>query len=279
MLTTKEYLELDLKKNKTEEEKQLLIEYNKNLIDRFPFLTPRNVWTGEIVNNFDYTWSELDCMPIGWRIAFGEQLCEEIKQELLKVQEKDPGGGYPESYYTTNYDSDKIIPYLEGYRITEIKEKWGELRWYDNGAPTSVHNVISKYEKLSRFVCIDCGKEAKYLSNGWISPFCEECAINMFNRNKEFLNIDDDSFDKEFMIIKSKQFTKSDLCVIILYIKQEEEDQMINDLYYNLLEEAEGNKDLLMEWIEGLKDMLEKDENEYEYIFDEESGCNKVVIK
>ena len=35
---------------------------------------------------------------------------------------------------------------------------------------------MSKYEKLSEEVCIHCGKQAKYISLGWISDLCEDCA-------------------------------------------------------------------------------------------------------
>lgn len=58
-------------------------EENKALIERFPFLLPRNRWTDEIPDDFNYDYTELDAMPNGWRIAFGEQMCEEIAEALL----------------------------------------------------------------------------------------------------------------------------------------------------------------------------------------------------
>ena len=120
---------------------------NEQLLERYPFLIPRNVWTDKIIENTD--WTLLDDMPQGWRIAFGEQMCEEIREVLIK------------------YD------YLYKYRITQIKEKYGSLRWYDNGAPKEVHDIIMKYEKLSETTCILCGKPATLISRGWISPFCD----------------------------------------------------------------------------------------------------------
>ena len=122
----------------------------EELIERYPFLIPRNVWTDKIIEDTD--WTLLDEMPTGWRIAFGEKMCEEIREVLIK------------------YD------YLDKYRITQIKEKFGGLRWYDNGAPKGVSDIIDKYEQLSYITCITCGKPATLVSKGWISPYCNECA-------------------------------------------------------------------------------------------------------
>jgi len=97
------------------------------------------------------TYTELDDMEPGWRKAFGIQMCEEIKQALKKHN------------------------YLYKYRITQIKEKFGTLRWYDEGAPKEVHDIIDKYENLSWDTCICCGKPATKITAGWISPYCDDC--------------------------------------------------------------------------------------------------------
>lgn len=99
------------------------------------------------------TYTELDFMPEGWRKAFGIKMCDEIKKELKKYK------------------------FLHKYRIAQIKEKYGSLRWYDFGAPNNskIQEIIDKYEVISEKTCIDCGKPAKYRTNGWISPYCENC--------------------------------------------------------------------------------------------------------
>ena len=149
--------------------------------------------------------------------------------------------------------------YEDKYRIIQIKEKFGGLRWYDNGAPIGrlsedyeevtrrlfrpfpeeydsekyvmvldhidnyesmydennelkenareiweqndanaiehyrkhriiekckVHDIIAKYETLSRKTCICCGKPAKYITLGWISPFCEDCIKGVNDKYK-----------------------------------------------------------------------------------------------
>jgi hypothetical protein len=98
------------------------------------------------------TYTELCSMPEGWRKSFGVQMCKDIKQALLKTSKQA----------------------LYSYRILQIKEKYGELRWYDANATHDVYAVILKYEELSRNTCIVCGESAKYTTTSWISPYCEK---------------------------------------------------------------------------------------------------------
>ena len=121
----------------------------------------------KIIHNYPLQWihciptfTELDSMPIGWRKAFGIQMCKEIKAELKKIK------------------------HLKKYRIMQIKEKYGSLRWYDSGNNIEIQNIIDKYEEISARTCIDCGKPAKYISKGWISPYCENCIDKNFEYDR-----------------------------------------------------------------------------------------------
>lgn len=127
---------------------------NKSLCEKYPFLLPRNRFSGEVVEDYDYSYTELDAMPDGWRKVFGEQMCEEIQNELNKLSEED-----------------KLK-----YRILQIKEKYGYLRWYSNWHTDEIAKIITKYEELSERTCIKCGAAATKISLGWISPWCDECA-------------------------------------------------------------------------------------------------------
>ena len=105
------------------------------------------------------TYTELDAMPSGWRKTFGIQMCEDIKAELKKHKGA-----------------------LRKYRITQIKEKFGGLRWYDEYSTEKIwKEIIPKYEELSYKTCIDCGKPAEYVSCGWISPYCGNCRDKYHN--------------------------------------------------------------------------------------------------
>jgi hypothetical protein len=75
------------------------------LINKYPFLMPKywnpNTMQYEVDKDYKYTFTLLDEMPDGWRKAFGEMMCEEIKQELVRCD------------------------YLDEYMIIQIKEKYG----------------------------------------------------------------------------------------------------------------------------------------------------------
>ena len=126
-------------------------EFNHNLIEKYPFLKPKYYqFDDEDVNNpYDYSWTLAEDIPKGWLLAFGEDLFKELKEAL----------------------GDEI----KDYRVLQIKEKFGQLRWYDTGASQAVDDVIDKFTNLSETTCIACGRPAKYISKGWISPFCENC--------------------------------------------------------------------------------------------------------
>ena len=70
---------------------------NKELIEKYPWLQIRNVWTNEKLDD-EFTW--LDDLPEGWRKAFGLQMVEELDQILRKAN------------------------YQDKYKIIQIKEKW-----------------------------------------------------------------------------------------------------------------------------------------------------------
>lgn len=107
MISTKQYIEL----RNNDPENPEIIEYNKALLERYPFMEPRNVWTGESIEDYTYSWTLADDIPDGWRVAFGDQMLEELREELIKFN------------------------YLNDYRPLQIKEKYGTLRWYDSGIP------------------------------------------------------------------------------------------------------------------------------------------------
>lgn len=99
------------------------------------------------------SYTELGALDKGWRKAFGIYICKDIKRALLA------DGGWKR---------------LRMYRIDQIKEKFGELCWYDHGGNEETDNIIAKYTYISRHTCITCGKSADYVTKGWVEPYCRE---------------------------------------------------------------------------------------------------------
>lgn len=140
--------------NKRQKKKLIKIK-NKKLTNRYPWLLPRSVWTDKILNDYDYTYTEADCFPAGWRKSFFKEMHEELREELIRCD------------------------YIDEFRVFQIKEKWGMLAYYAGSIPQecNVYEIIHKYERLSETICIDCGKldVPNIPINGWYSPICECC--------------------------------------------------------------------------------------------------------
>lgn len=131
------------------------IKKNKKLIQKYPFLQTKDFQGNK---TFECTW--LDFMPEGWKQCFGELLCEDI----LKVLQKSSIS-------------------LEDFTILDIKEKFGTLRVYCTGSnelECELEDIINKYEYLSKYTCVLCGKVNVPIYGGWISPYCDECACKSY---------------------------------------------------------------------------------------------------
>jgi hypothetical protein len=126
-------------------------EQNKQLVERYPFLLPRNVFTDELPEDYDYSYiNGIGEIPCGWEKLF-LQMCEDIRQPLIDAGQ------------------------LETFRFVQIKEKYNRLECYNNGATEKVHEIIDKYTMMAGYICTNCGKPATFETNGYIASYCDEC--------------------------------------------------------------------------------------------------------
>lgn len=123
---------------------------------KYEWLKIRNVFDDDYIYDDDgsyLSWAE--GIPDGWYKAFGEQMIDEL-----------------------HYILDKWC-FTDRYRIMQIKEKFGMIRWYDNGVPQYMceeyDEWLDKYERLSEETCIKCGDKATHMTTGWIVPLCDKC--------------------------------------------------------------------------------------------------------
>lgn len=124
------------------------LEDNKRLVAEYPFLAVYDIANK---SEIDYCFTMLDEMPPGWKEAFGEEICKEIKDVLVEHN------------------------CLNEYSVLQIKEKFGMLRWYGNRTSREIEQIIAKYEEKSGHTCICCGAPATQMILNWISPICDEC--------------------------------------------------------------------------------------------------------
>ncbi len=151
--------------NKYEDLKNAPIDSNDHkrwLLMEYPWLRMEE---DEAINYLDIekdkVYTFIDCAPSGWA-----KLCEDLCAELKPLLEK--------------------VGYVDKYRLCQVKEKFGGLRWYHCGVPVAIGDehfaLIRKYEALSCNTCCVCGAPATKMSTGWISPFCDKCAEGINGR-------------------------------------------------------------------------------------------------
>lgn len=134
---------------------------NKKLVKKYYWLMPKNVWSGKIPKDYDYTWINWGCSP-GWEKAYGNMYMEELGDEIKRIGQKD-------------------------FMILQEKEKYGSHRLYTNGTSEKAHEIIAKYEHISEHVCYFCGRPDTHVTDmGWVLPVCPKCYEKKWRRGSKF---------------------------------------------------------------------------------------------
>lgn len=96
---------------------------------------------------------------------------------------------------------------------SQVKEKFGGLRFYVNGADESVHSMINFAEQLSYHVCEECGKMDETvvcMGQSWIRTLCYECRSLLRPNEKDFhLQAMDTHVKKIKAIAEAEDFRKN----------------------------------------------------------------------
>ena len=58
--------------------------------------------------------------------------------------------------------------------VTQIKEKFGGLRFYHEGGDEHIAGLVAMSEAMTSFICEECGSLGKRRSGGWIRTLCDE---------------------------------------------------------------------------------------------------------
>lgn len=130
---------------------------NYELCMKYPILIPKIGFDGEVADNYEYDYTELNNIPVGWANAFGEQWAAEVQDAINKLPEN---------------DREKVY-------ILQLKEKFGVFSQYFNYTTDDIDAIIRKYEIISKRTCIRCGAKATKILTSWISPYCYGCSEKM----------------------------------------------------------------------------------------------------
>lgn len=85
-----------------------------------------------------------------------------------------------QNYIDWKIENNKLSP-LEAESLqvvaTQIKEKYGTLRFYANGGDEATDGMIGLAESFSAHTCEGCGNVGKNYNDGWVRTHCEPCEV------------------------------------------------------------------------------------------------------
>ena len=110
--------------------------------------------TSYLVENFPNLYAEVGLSPQESCMAFGLE-CGDGWFDIIREL------------------SEKIEPL--GAVASQVKEKWGELRFYVSNGTDEIFDLIDKAEQKSAETCELCGEPGRTTGSGWIRTHCSEC--------------------------------------------------------------------------------------------------------
>jgi hypothetical protein len=132
-----------------------------------------------------------------------DQLCSHIQHHIdWKNEQRERAIKYNEMITEAGYGNrEPLQEYYKGYRdidekieealakglrpvpdtipqvvVTQVKEKFGTLRFYYNGGDDIIDGMVRMAEGMSGCTCEECGKPGGRRGGGWIVTLCDEHA-------------------------------------------------------------------------------------------------------
>ena len=148
----------------------------KQLYDKYPKLFGQKDWP---MNRTSMCWN-FECSD-GWYDLI-DRLCSEIQAHI-------DGENSNIIYKKESGKLLKDAPEYPQVEATQVKEKYGGLRFYVNYYDEYIRGLISMAETMSYGICETCGNPGKPNDEGWITTLCEPCRAayeaRWLRRNKE----------------------------------------------------------------------------------------------
>ena len=110
-------------------------------------------------------------VPIGWSKLF-EDLLENIRRREVYL----------------DYQTDKPLEEYIPVRIVQVKQKFGDLRfYYDGGNDNIILSIVVEAENIASKTCEFCGimneDVAKKSIFRWVNTTCNECFLERYKEN------------------------------------------------------------------------------------------------
>ena len=104
---------------------------------------------------------QVSLIPFGFECDDGwYKILEDLSLKLEKLIEQ----------YIKEYPEVEYPP-----RASQVKEKYGTLRFYMSGETDEMSKLIDEAEKLSEKTCEECGEPGRLRGTSWIKTLCNEC--------------------------------------------------------------------------------------------------------
>ena len=109
-----------------------------------------------------------------------KKLCDDFPRIFPQPFYFECGDGWFNLIYKLCADIDSVCEKLKlsdhnWPHASQIKEKYGGLRFYTDCALNEVYDLIEAAENLSLVTCQGCGLPGKTRDGGWIRTLCDTC--------------------------------------------------------------------------------------------------------
>lgn len=79
----------------------------------------------------------------------------------------------------------QVTPRLNHINVAQVKEKFGELRFYYDGGDETIRGMESMAESWAAHTCETCGERGEGRHGGWIRTLCDKHEAEYQQRNIE----------------------------------------------------------------------------------------------
>lgn len=135
---------------KTKEEWEIIAKKKSDIMDKYPLL-------------YSDKDKSMQVTAMCWGLEVGEgwlpmidEMSAKIEAEIQQWIKDNPGAEFHP-------------------RASQVKEKYGGLRFYMMTSTDKMEEIISEYEALSETICDECGKPGEIKGGGWLVCNCDEC--------------------------------------------------------------------------------------------------------
>ena len=85
--------------------------------------------------------------------------------------------GVADGWFTILFNLSKELEAMEGIEdvhVTQVKEKFGGLRFYISSGTSEMFDAIDYAEEESYTICETCGEPGEPRNDGWIQTLCDK---------------------------------------------------------------------------------------------------------